>query len=537
MDKDFTGLVSEAARTTISPEYNISPQSNNGEGPSSGSVEVQPKENASESLGSQVKEVEQRGSMLGARGGPLFMPGLVSPYTSIPQFQASVTQQLTRLHEELHDDLIDIDEFDVSVDDLKIITDEELVDRVFKEAFKGSSKTQGLPTRASTESVAQNHVRSGEGKSQGEESVQEIQGNALSDTDLAVDTENISPRLQCHSALSTLKKKRRGRHYDRETRAAELESDEIQKAESLAKIKCQQEEDKANAKLHSLISKCRESTSTKYDNMERLKSLKFITSKLKTKTISQIEHEPVHYSEVVLCIEFYHNIRKEHKIQEFLVLGSQPLTVLRDKLYCLTDQLMQKAGQHVPSGYFLIENVFYNDFRDPMASDYSRPIINWFNNQRGEALEKWKAIIAAGFKKKQRVLLQESLPSDQLPFFRTTNMSTTCFADLQFQLGVRYLYCHQGDCKHGIVIRDMRLIHPEDVQNKYAYPLLTFQPRVRHRKCTICDIYRAKKITYDDKWAPENPSFFCENCYYLLHYNQDGTLMYDDFSVFDYHHE
>eukprot|EP01018_Ginkgo_biloba_P025720 Gb_05446 [translate_table: standard] len=179
--------------------------------------------------------------------------------------------------------------------------------------------------------------------------------------------------------------------------------------------------------------------------------------------------------------------------QEFLVLGRQPLTVLRDKIYCLTDQLMQKAEQHVPSGYFLIENVFYNDLRDPMAIDYSSPIIDWVRNKKDEALEKWKAITAAGFKKKQRALLQSSSQFDRLPFFRAVDMAATCFADLRFRLGIRYLYCHQGDCTHGIVIRDMRLIHPEDVQNKAAYPLLTFQPRVRHRKCTICDIYRAKK--------------------------------------------
>jgi hypothetical protein len=41
--------------------------------------------------------------------------------------------------------------------------------------------------------------------------------------------------------------------------------------------------------------------------------------------------------------------------QEFLVLGSQPLTALRDRLYCLTDELAQEAKLNVPSGYFLIE--------------------------------------------------------------------------------------------------------------------------------------------------------------------------------------
>lgn len=504
-----------------SPQRNST--SNNGQReealvPAGSMAELQTEDN-SESLNTQRKEGEIQGSNTGARGGPLFMPGLISPYTSVREFEASVTAQLTSLQKELGDGLPETDNFDISIDDLKIITDEELVDRVFKEAFKGSMQAEkplGDSPNGLNERMTESLGNAREGHSQSEETGREIVSN---------------------SSLSAQNKKRRGRHYDRQTRAAELESDEIVKAEKFAKIKREQEAEKETAQLHSLKSKHIECTYNKSEKMERLKALKFITSKLKTKQVSQSEYEAVRYPEVILCVEFYHNIRKDHKIQEFLVLGRQPLTVLKDKLYCLTDQLMQKAEQQVPSGYFMIENVFYNDLRDRMAVDYSTPIIDWVNYNKDEALEKWKVIVAAGFKKKQRALLQGSLPSDQLPFFKAANMASTCFADLRFRLGVRYLYCHQGDCKHSIVIRDMRLIHPEDNQNKAAYPLLTFQPRVRHRKCSICDIYRAKKVTYDDKWAPTNPSFFCENCYYLLHYSQSGTLMYDDFRVYDYYHE
>lgn len=95
----------------------------------------------------------------------------------------------------------------------------------------------------------------------------------------------------------------------------------------------------------------------------------------------------------------------------------------------------------------------------------------------------------------------------------------------------------QGDCKHMLVIRDIRLIHPEDVQKVAAYPVLRWHPRARIRKCSICDIYRAAKITYGDTLAPSSPCFFCEQCYYMLHYNADGSLLYNDFKVYEYHHE
>lgn len=81
----------------------------------------------------------------------------------------------------------------------------------------------------------------------------------------------------------------------------------------------------------------------------------------------------------------------------------------------------------------------------------------------------------------------------------------------------------------------MRLIHSEDVQNRAAYPITIFQMKVRFQKCSVCKIYRATKVTVDDKWAGENPCYFCDNCYFLLHYSKDGTLMYSDFSVYDYY--
>lgn len=95
----------------------------------------------------------------------------------------------------------------------------------------------------------------------------------------------------------------------------------------------------------------------------------------------------------------------------------------------------------------------------------------------------------------------------------------------------------QGDCKHTIVIRDMRLIHPEDVHDRAAYPIVTFQLRTRVQKCDVCNIYRAKKVTLDDKWAQENPCYFCEDCYFLLHYSKEGNLLYNDFVVHDYVHD
>jgi len=71
--------------------------------------------------------------------------------------------------------------------------------------------------------------------------------------------------------------------------------------------------------------------------------------------------------EIVLSVSLFHT-KKNVEVQEWLVLGSQKLTELRDLLYCLNDHAFD--GPNTPSGFFFIENVFYSDMRDPNAKDY-----------------------------------------------------------------------------------------------------------------------------------------------------------------------
>ncbi|KAH9798311.1 snRNA-activating protein complex subunit [Citrus sinensis] len=301
----------------------------------------------------------------------------------------------------------------------------------------------------------------------------------------------------------------------------------IAKAEQLSSIKLikqKQDEDKAAARLHSFNSSCKfnEYAVPFSDKTERMKSLRSNNSAKWLKALDIREHVAVMNPEIVLSVEIYHNERKWVKTQEFLVLGRQMLTELRDVICCLTDQVMQKAGQYDPSGYFLIEDVFYNDLRHPSAIDYSEPIFNWLRNSKNEAVKKWECIINGELQQKQKALLG-SVSTSHLPHFKAVDMHKARFCDVRFRLGAGYLYCHQGDCKHTIVIRDMRLIHPEDVHSRAAYPIVTFQLKQRSQKCSVCKIYMAAKVTVDDKWAQDNPCYFCDYCYSLLH-SKDGNL-------------
>ncbi|KAH1243910.1 snRNA-activating protein complex subunit [Glycine max] len=431
------------------------------------------------------------------RGGPIYVPNMVGPSTRVPHFQTCLLSELRNLEAELSEDFSHLD---ISVDDLKIFTEDDLMDMALKEVFQGRENDENHPPLLDQPNAS----RFGEKKSN-----RKRKGTNDSVLELGLSS-------WCYMS-------------------ADHQSDCIEKVEQVVRIKQKQEEDKASVKLHSFDRRINEAVH-KSTRTERMRTLRSTSSTRKVNTASLQEHLPVLYPEVVLSVEVYHNVRKGTKIQELLVLGGQTLTALRDKIFCSTDQVMHKAGQHDPSGYFLIEDVFCPDLRDPSAIDLTRPILDWLRDSKEEAQKKWEYIITGELQKKQKAIMGEKSAS-QLPHFRSIEMHKIRFCDLSFQLGAGYLYCHQGDCTHTLVIRDMRLIHPEDVHNRAVYPIITFQLKLRFQKCNVCKIFRATKVTVDDKWTPENPCYFCDECFSLLHQADDGTLLYTDFVEYDYNHD
>ncbi|XWS22758.1 hypothetical protein CRYUN_Cryun29cG0063800 [Craigia yunnanensis] len=473
--------------------------------------------------------VEEESNCSIPKGGPIYIPNLISPLTSVPEFQNSLLQQLQELEAELDSPQLTESE-DICVDDLKILKEEELVEMALKEAFKEDehvgNAAQGLENCSNL-----GYRRKSGNKHAG------LESSVVENASTSIESSNGCPSDTDLNGAAMERKNGSKKQKRRKTDNRLIENTYIKRVEELVKIKQKQDEDKATARLHSLtaISKISDCAIPSSDKFERMKSLRSMNSYGKVKSVDAKEHIPVLYPEVVLCVEVYHNIRKWSKIQEFLVLGHQNLTELKDKIYCLTDQVMQKAGQHDPSGYFLIEDMFFNDLRNSSAIDYSKPIFDWLRNSTDDALKKWESIVTGELQQKQRAILGNVEPS-RLPHFKALDMHKTRFCDFRFQLGAGYLYCHQGDCKHTIVIRDMRLIHPEDVQDRAAYPIIIFQLKPRVQKCDVCKITRATKVTVDDKWARENPCYFCDYCYSLLHSN-DESLLYGEFSAYHYVHD
>uniref|UniRef100_G1PWC9 snRNA-activating protein complex subunit 3 n=1 Tax=Myotis lucifugus TaxID=59463 RepID=G1PWC9_MYOLU len=204
---------------------------------------------------------------------------------------------------------------------------------------------------------------------------------------------------------------------------------------------------------------------------------------------------------------------KEHKpYQTMLVLGNQKLTELRDSICCVSDLQIggefsntpDQAPEHISkdiykSAFFYFEGTFYNDRRYPECRDLSRTIIEW-----SEAHDR-------GYGK-----------------FKTAKMEDFTFNDLNIKLGFPYLYCHQGDCEHVVVITDIRykrLVHRDDCLDRTLYPLLIKKHWLWTRKCFVCKMYTARWVTNNDSFAPDDPCFFCDACFRMLHYDSEGNKL------------
>ncbi|XP_060067256.1 snRNA-activating protein complex subunit 3-like [Ylistrum balloti] len=195
--------------------------------------------------------------------------------------------------------------------------------------------------------------------------------------------------------------------------------------------------------------------------------------------------------------------------QRFQVLGSQHLTELRDKISCVNDLAISGDFSENPddnsgfyakdvykSGFFYIEGVFYNDLREVDSRDYSSIIRRWATAEdRG------------------------------IGPMTTKNMHNAIFLDLKVRLGQPYLYLHQGNCEHILIFNDIRLFHNDDIQDRREYPRLTFKRTYKRSICRVCEIHSSRWLTYGSEHAPDDPSFFCDQCFRTLHYDKDGKKL------------
>jgi hypothetical protein len=212
-----------------------------------------------------------------------------------------------------------------------------------------------------------------------------------------------------------------------------------------------------------------------------------------------------------------------------------------------------------------------------------RTVIDWANAKREEEL-------------RQPMRDDARTPDEASAFqqqYTAAKMEDTVWEDLKVRIGVPYLFCHQGNCEHRVIINDIRCAallvccccavllwahHPiggvDDSSGSRRRKTRGTRTRIRFRPSrarfvarnapsatsiphrTSCSHSRRvvlltannqqqqqpttidRYLTYNDELSPQNPCFFCEKCYAPFHYAYDsrGTLLLNH-DVFKYHHE
>lgn len=215
------------------------------------------------------------------------------------------------------------------------------------------------------------------------------------------------------------------------------------------------------------------------------------------------------------------------KTQELVILSSNYLSDIRNAIYCTSDMIYEEScilsqqTKHSPileaekslksGSFFYINNIFYND-TNADVTDYSNDIISWIQSR-------------------------SCIPRSRYynhPLISKISMQNTRISDLSIKLYIPYLFTHYGDCEHLLVFTKVYSLSPgKDDTNPDSYPL-TSVPRFKKKKCSMCDLYVARHVTFYDRFAPEHPCFFCDKCYLSFHYDANGNLLYDGFEVYRY---
>lgn len=205
--------------------------------------------------------------------------------------------------------------------------------------------------------------------------------------------------------------------------------------------------------------------------------------------------------------------------QEITVLGRQTLDKLRDKIFCPIDYTTAstktatlserttnplRAKDVFKSGFLFIEDVFYNDLRCELNIDYSEVVMEW-----------------AKYKK--------------MGPMKTGSLTETQFQDLTVRMGFPYVFVHQGNCEHLLVFSDVSLIHASDVRNCFRYPLYKSLGLLKQHMCMICNVTRARWITFENPRVPADPFYFCDRCFKSYNFvdgKQVGDFKY--YEIFPY---
>lgn len=214
--------------------------------------------------------------------------------------------------------------------------------------------------------------------------------------------------------------------------------------------------------------------------------------------------------ELEITVRFYRPPRaayRGYKIErpvfakEFVCLGSNYLTDLRDKVSCICNGMKFVDISDDPDaplpvletdpGYFFINDTFYNDTRNPNNCDYSQSVLSWAKNAHGVHAEQ----------------------------FKCASMEATRFIDLTVRLGAPQQYLHHGNCEHLFVISQVEVLLPfSKCIDRNMYPIMRAFNTFNRRTCYMCGQRGYHFIVEQSRRQLHDPSYLCRSCFFSFNY-------------------
>lgn len=186
--------------------------------------------------------------------------------------------------------------------------------------------------------------------------------------------------------------------------------------------------------------------------------------------------------------------------EEFVVLGQNLLTDLRDKISCVCKnfhysdisedpEALQIEKESDPN-FIFITDTFYNDMRNPKNIDYSKHFLKW----------------------------SETVSELKDAKFKEADMASTKFIDLSVYLGFPQLYFHHANCEHLFVFSHIALLDVNCSLRRSDYPFLRSSRVKRKSTCVTCGNEEFNFMVLDSDAHVQNPTYLCTKCFLTYHY-------------------
>ena len=234
-----------------------------------------------------------------------------------------------------------------------------------------------------------------------------------------------------------------------------------------------------------------------------------------------------------LIYEFsiYHPV-KNVKTQQISIQGDGVLKQLKEKIYCVLDEIQGET----PS-FFFLEKVFYDDFFF-VNGKYSEPLSTKISQLKLEklTLKEYQNDLNYGksnekndnknteskFNKYEKNLYcdNNSLLFIKSHSYESLNMNNIKIEDIPLRIGYPYIFRHIDSCDHVILLNDIRVMDKYDnFREKDEKTVVTYQKKLKRKKCDACQFYYAKFISINDivKGNVNNALFLCDHCLKKLH--------------------